>query len=129
MDTQERVDAILPLTHLTYHVLLVLCGTRLHGYGVIKEVYEQTGGAMDLETGTLYAAIKRLRDEGLIEVAAAPAAPSDGAAGDSRRRYYQLTPFGTEVLRAESDRLMRLVSLARKKDVIRDLAQARADSR
>ena len=124
MKARNRVEAHLPLTHLTYHVLLVLAGTQLHGYGIIKEIFEQTGGAMDLETGTLYAAIKRLRDEGLIDVAPGPAAQPNE---DSRRRYYQLTPFGKRVLSAESDRLARLVRLARKKDVVGDIA-ARAES-
>lgn len=125
MKARNRVEAHLPLTHLTYHVLLVLAGTRLHGYGIIKEVFEQTGGSMDLETGTLYAAIKRLRDEELIDVAPTP---SEGPPADSRRRYYKLTPFGREVLRAESARLARLVNLAREKDIVRDVAQTRVES-
>ncbi len=125
MKARNRVEVHLPLTHLTYHVLLVLAGTRLHGYGIIKEVFEQTGGTMDLETGTLYAAIKRLRDEGLIDVAPTP---SQGPPADSRRRYYKLTPFGREILRAESDRLARLVNLAREKDIVRDVAQTRVES-
>ncbi len=110
-----QVQSLLPLTHLTYHVLLVLAGTKLHGYGIIKEVYERTGGAMDLETGTLYAAIKRLRDEGLIDVADAPAVASTG---DSRRRYYRLTALGRKVLEAESGRLAQLVRLAEEKNLI-----------
>ena len=125
MQSSEQIEDLLPLTHVTYHVLLVLAGTQLHGYGIIKEIFEQSGGAMDLETGTLYAAIKRLRDEGLIDVAPAPSVrPNE----DSRRRYYQLTPFGREILRAESDRLARLVNLAREKDIVRDVAQNRMES-
>ncbi len=111
----QRVEEFLPLTHLTYHVLLVLAGTKLHGYGIIKEVADRTGGAMDLETGTLYAAIKRLRDEGWIDVADAPASASTG---DSRRRYYRLTELGQKVLEAESDRLARLVRLAEEKNLV-----------
>ena len=111
----QRVEEFLPLTHLTYHVLLVLAGTKLHGYGIIKEVAERTGGAMDLETGTLYAAIKRLRDEGWIDVADAPAAASTG---DSRRRYYRLTELGRTVLKAESGRLAQLVRLAEEKNLV-----------
>ena len=70
---------------------------------------------MDLETGTLYAAIKRLRDEGWIEVADAPAGASTG---DPRRRYYRLTELGRKVLRAESDRLAQLVRLAEEKNLV-----------
>ena len=115
MRKPQRVEEFLPLTHLTYHVLLVLAGTKLHGYGIIKEVADRTGGAMDLETGTLYAAIKRLRDEGWIDVADAPASASTG---DSRRRYYRLTELGQKVLEAESDRLARLVRLAEEKNLV-----------
>ena len=115
MPKPQRVEEFLPLTHLTYHVLLVLAGTKLHGYGIIKEVAARTGGAMDLETGTLYAAIKRLRDEGWIEVADAPAGASTG---DPRRRYYRLTELGRKVLRAESDRLAQLVRLAEEKNLV-----------
>ncbi len=115
MPHDAQVQSLLPLTHLTYHVLLVLAGTKLHGYGIIKEVYERTGGAMDLETGTLYAAIKRLRDEGLIDVAAAPPPASTG---DSRRRYYRLTALGRKVLKAESGRLAQLVRLAEEKNLV-----------
>ncbi len=111
----QRVEEFLPLTHLTYHVLLVLAGTKLHGYGIIKEVADGTGGAMDLETGTLYAAIKRLRDEGLLDVADAPAEVSTA---DSRRRYYRLTKLGRTVLEAESDRLAQLVRLAEEKNLV-----------
>jgi DNA-binding PadR family transcriptional regulator len=54
--------ALLPLTHLAYHILLALADDPRHGYGIIKEVLERTDGEMELETGTLYAGIKRLRD-------------------------------------------------------------------
>ena len=40
---------MLPLTHLTYHVLLALADSDRHGYGIIKEVLERTGGRMELE--------------------------------------------------------------------------------
>jgi DNA-binding PadR family transcriptional regulator len=125
MFQEPQVQSLLPLTHITYHVLLVLAGTKLHGYGIIKEAHERTGGVMDLETGTLYAAIKRLRDDGLIEVAQAPA---DADSADSRRRYYQLTGFGGDVLSAESERLARLVGLAREKNLVRDAVPARGES-
>jgi DNA-binding PadR family transcriptional regulator len=107
MTTQRLVDRFLPLTHVVYHVLLSLAGSSRHGYGIIKDVEERTGGRLVLEAGTLYAAIKRLRDDGLLEERAAP------ADADARRRYYGLTGLGAEVLRAESLRLEELVELAR----------------
>lgn len=103
----DRAEAFLPLTHVVYHVLLSLATGTRHGYGVIKDVEERTEGRLSLEAGTLYAAIKRLRDDGLIEERTAP----EGS--DARRRYYGLTRLGTDVLRGESLRLEELVEMAR----------------
>ena len=105
---------LLPLTHVTYHILLALADRPLHGYGIIKEIADRTDGRMDLEAGTLYAAIKRLVDDGLLEVAARR--PDDRS--DSRRRYYRLTSFGGQVVHAESARLVRLIEVAVDKRVI-----------
>ncbi len=103
----RTAEGLLPLTHVVYHVLLSLAREPSHGYGIILDVEQRTAGGLVLEAGTLYAAIKRLRDDGLIEERDAP------VGADARRRYYGLTPFGTEVLRAESLRLEELVELAR----------------
>lgn len=110
MDRSSRDRAAaghLPLTHVVYHVLLSLSGASRHGYGIIKDVEERTGGQVVLEAGTLYAAIKRLRDDGLLEERPTP----QGA--DARRRYYGLSGLGTAVLEAESLRLQELVDFAR----------------
>ena len=107
--------SILPLTHLTYHVLLALADSDRHGYGIIKEVLERTEGKMELETGTLYTALGRLRDDELIE----PVPENERPEGeDGRRRTYRLTPFGRKVLEAESRRLAELVTVAAEKRVI-----------
>lgn len=103
-------ESLLPLTHLTYHVLLALAGEPLHGYGMIVEIEQRTEGAMQVEAGTLYAAIKRMVADGLIEPA-----PSASA---GRRRNYQLTAFGSVLLGAESVRLARLIDVARDKHVL-----------
>jgi len=97
----------LPLTHVVYHVLLSLSGATRHGYGIIKDVERRTGGRMVLEAGTLYAAIKRLKDDGLLDERDGP------ADADARRRYYGLTELGGAVLEAESLRLEELVEFAR----------------
>jgi DNA-binding PadR family transcriptional regulator len=110
MSSTSAAEALLPLTHLTYHVLLALAGQPLHGYGMIVEIEQRTDGAMQVEAGTLYAAIKRMLADGLIE-----AAPGDAG---GRRRNYQLTAFGSELLAAESARLARLIDVAREKQVL-----------
>lgn len=111
---ERQPDEFLPLTHLTYHVLLVLHGTQLHGYRIIKEIARRTEGRMEPETGTLYTAIRRMKDEGLIETA-----EPDESATDTRRGHsYRLTPLGRAVLRAETERLVRLLEVAGEKRVL-----------
>lgn len=101
-----------PLTHVVYHILLALTGAPRHGYGIIKDVVDDTRGAVEIEAGTLYAAIKRLRDDAWI---AEVDAPIDA---DARRRYYAITERGREVLQAESRRLASMVELARRAQLI-----------
>lgn len=115
-DVQEQ----LPLTHVSYHVLLAIADGPLHGYGIIKEVAQRTAGRIELEAGTLYAAIKRLADDELLDEAPPPRSGST----DSRRKYYRLTSFGRRVLRAESQRLVSLIDLAREKRVLPDAPKA-----
>jgi DNA-binding PadR family transcriptional regulator len=76
------------------------------------EVRERTGGRVRLGPGTLYGAIKRLKEGGVIEESGERTAPE---ADDERRRYYRLTGFGGEVLAAEVERLDGLVRAARRK--------------
>lgn len=106
------VDGLLPLTHVVYYVLLSLSDAPRHGYGIIKDVAARTDGELELEAGTLYAAIKRLRDDGWIDETAGP------VTADARRRYYELTPLGRRVLRAESERLELMVELAREARIL-----------
>lgn len=111
---------MLPLTHVAYHVLLALARENRHGYGIIKHVAESTRGQVELEAGTLYAAIKRMKDEGWIEDA--PSRPGT----DPRRRTYAIAEFGREVLLAESRRLEAMVELARDADVLPEAKRAKA---
>jgi DNA-binding PadR family transcriptional regulator len=95
---------------VTFHILVALAGDDLHGYAIMREVAERTGGALKLGAGTLYRSIQRMLDQGLItEVTTRPAPDLD----DERRRYYHLTPFGRLVAMAEAGRLARMVKLAR----------------
>lgn len=113
-DLTRGPSEFLPLTHLTYHILLVLAGTQLHGYRIIKEIAERTGGRMRPETGTLYTAIRRMREEGLIE----PVVSAEGREIERRGHSYRLTALGRQVLEGESERLARLVEVAREKRVL-----------
>jgi len=110
------VDArqYLPLSPQQFHILLALTDEARHGYGIILEIGERTGGALRLGTGTLYTALGRLLEDDLIvESGRRPAAAED----DARRRYYRLTPLGRAVLEAEAARLEALVQQARRKGI------------
>jgi DNA-binding PadR family transcriptional regulator len=106
---------LLPLTSAALNVLLALADGDRHGYGIMLEVRERTGGSVRLGPGTLYGAIKRLKEGGMIEESGKRPDPE---ADDERRCYYRLTGFGGEVLAAEVKRLDGLVRAARRKGVI-----------
>jgi DNA-binding PadR family transcriptional regulator len=107
----DDVQRYLPLSQQQFQILLALSDGDRHGYGIILEIAERTGGAMRLGTGTLYTALAGLVDSALI------AEPRRKPAGDERRRYYRLTPLGRTVLEAETARLDSLVKQARRKGV------------
>lgn len=101
-------EEFLPLKPNWFHVLLSLADQEQHGYGIMQEVLERTGGKVRLWPATLYGTLKRLLDAGLIDESAAP--PSSEP-DDPRRRYYRLTRLGRRVLSAETGRLEDLVRL------------------
>jgi DNA-binding PadR family transcriptional regulator len=114
MSTQRARDpaSLLPLTPVVLNVLLALADEERHGYGIMLEVRERTEGRMQLGPGTLYGAIKRLKEGGVIEEGGGGL---DDVAEDERRRYYRLTDFGSKVLTAEIARLDSLIRAARLK--------------
>jgi DNA-binding PadR family transcriptional regulator len=102
--TVRRPDDLLPLTPALFHVLLSLAEGEKHGYAILKEVEQRTGGEVTLSTGTLYGIIKRLLADGLVRQSA--------AGSDDRRTAYRLTAFGRRVAVAEAARLRSLVAAA-----------------
>src|SRR5436190_21482070 len=111
MDDTKRY---LPLSPQQFQILLALADAARHGYGIILDIAERTRGGMRLGTGTLYTALARLAEDGLIADSARRPSPADD---DERRRYYKLTPLGRAVLRAEAARLDALVRQARGKGI------------
>ncbi|MEX0893814.1 MAG: PadR family transcriptional regulator [Gemmatimonadota bacterium] len=101
-----------PLTPLSHAILLSLGRREMHGYGIMKDVEEQTEGRLRVGTGTLYAALQRMVAEGVIE-----GAPEIEDPEDARRRYYRITDHGREVARTESLRLARALEVARERDL------------
>lgn len=119
MSEQERDPLeLLPLTVPVYTTLLVLADGESHGYGIITEVEERTDGDVRLRTGTLYTALKRMLEQGLVEESEDRPDPE---IDDERRRYYRITEFGGRVLVAEAARLEQLVELARDEKVLASL--------
>jgi DNA-binding PadR family transcriptional regulator len=122
--------SFLPLTPFAFQVLLALADGERHGYAIIKEVEERSGGSVRLRTGTLYTLLQRLLEEQLIGEQGSTPEPARGATppseagpaarADSRRRYYRLTALGDAVLRAEAQRLEGLIGDARRKHVLSD---------
>jgi DNA-binding PadR family transcriptional regulator len=105
--TSDEARTLLPLPHLTYLVLLALAQGAAHGWAIIKRIREITAGESSPSSGSLYLAMVRLEERGLLEERPAPARGED-----ERRRYYGLTEFGRRVLEAESARLAALVATA-----------------
>jgi DNA-binding PadR family transcriptional regulator len=108
--SDDRPDAMLPLPPVTFAILLALADEARHGYAIMRDVEERTGGALKLGAGTLYRSIQRMLEQGLILESKRRPAPEED---DERRRYYQITPYGAAVARAETRRLSQLLSLAR----------------
>jgi DNA-binding PadR family transcriptional regulator len=100
---------------MTFHILLALQGTERHGYAIMKEVAEETNGAVRLGPGTLYGTLKRLLETGLVEESGERADP---ALDDERRRYYRLTRLGVAVARADARRMQAMVRAARQKKLL-----------
>lgn len=114
MSSANRTVAadFLPLTPLSFEILLSLADRARHGYGIIKEVEERSGEPLRSSTGTLYLAIQRLQKNGLL------AASEENSAKASRGRTYELTRLGREVAAAEAARLAARVSDARLKRLL-----------
>jgi len=105
--------SFLPLTTMEFEILLSLAANALHGYAIMQEVESRSQGALVLRPGTLYRALGRLLDDGLVEEQDPPRGDSD-----ERRRYYRLTLLGRQVSSLEARRLARQVSVARARKLL-----------
>jgi DNA-binding PadR family transcriptional regulator len=106
-----------PLPSAAFHILLSLADGDLHGYGIMRQVAEQTGGRRQLGPGTLYSSIHALLAEGLI-CETTPSGKENTV--EERRRYYRLTGAGRKLARSEAERLAGLVRIARAKKILRE---------
>lgn len=109
MDRRRPPERFLPLRPVEFQVLLSLATGDRHGYGILQDA-EALGGTAGPDVGTMYRALRRMHDQGLIRATERRPAPD---VGDERRNYYRATPLGLEVARAEARRLERLTQAAR----------------
>ena len=96
------------ISEQVFLILLSLAAGRKHGYAILKDVEAMSAGALLLSTSTLYGALGRLENQGLVghvpvEHEVAPGLP---------RKVYELTPQGSALLHAETARLRRMTALA-----------------
>jgi len=105
-----------PLPSAAFQILLALADEDLHGYGIMRQVAEQTGGHIRLGPGTLYGSIQSLLEERLIEEVDLR---EDEKLGQERRRYYRLTSAGRKLACTEAERLAGVLRIARTKKIFR----------
>jgi DNA-binding PadR family transcriptional regulator len=97
------------LRPVEFHVLLSLSAGERHGYGIIQDI-EARGETAVPDVGTMYRALARMLENGLIEAGARRPAPD---ADDERRNYYRITDTGRRAAKAEARRLQALTRAAR----------------
>ena len=99
-----------PLTPAVFHILLALASGERHGYGIMKDVLEQSDGAVRLGPGTLYGTLQRLIESGFV--AEAPRAGPRTVSGRDRR-YYRITAKGRGALDGDVERLEHVMRVVR----------------
>lgn len=102
------MDMPLSLRSVELHVLLSVVDRPRHGYAILQEAEERTGGQPGFEIPTLYRALRRLREAGLIRAVDGPVTEPE-----ERREYWEATTMGRKALRAELARLESLVAIGR----------------
>ena len=103
-------DQFLPLLDAEFHILLVLAAGEKHGYAIMKTINKHTDISYFLGPATLYRTIRRLLERSLIDEVGDR---TDQENDDERRRYYRLSGVGHKVMVSETERLSKLVSLAK----------------
>ncbi|MCA9931447.1 MAG: PadR family transcriptional regulator [Anaerolineales bacterium] len=112
INRQDDISSLLPLREPTFLILLSLADGEKHGYAILKDVSEISHGNVTMSTGTLYEALSRLLEQGIIERAAnQPPSAAENYPGRPRKSY-RLTTKGVRVVEAETMRIQSLVDIA-----------------
>jgi DNA-binding PadR family transcriptional regulator len=110
IQAQATPSSYLPLTEPTFYILLSLAPGKKHGYAILKDVEALSSGKVMLSTSTLYGALGRLLDQGLIE--RVPNEEEENTGPGLPRKAYILSQTGRRVLEAETDRLQSMIAVA-----------------
>ena len=113
---------LVPLKPVVFEILLLLADEERHGWSLVRELEQRTGGPRMLP-GNFYRVLKGMLAEGLIAEVEPSRAVRTRAAADTggnaeRRQYFALTKFGRDVARAEAHRLDALVAESRGKRLL-----------
>jgi DNA-binding PadR family transcriptional regulator len=101
-------NSFLPLSEASFYILLSLAKDAKHGYAIWKDVEGLSSGSLKLSTSTLYDALERLLQQGLIE-----RVKEDGERSNARpRKRYRLNEMGRRVLGSDINRMRNLMDLA-----------------
>ena len=114
--TMQPAASYLPLSPAVFHILLALADEDRHGYALMRDIEERTGGLVRVGPGMLYGSIKWLVADGLIHEVSTRSRGREREG--ERRRFYRLTAHGRSVLEAEARRLEAAVKLARARRVL-----------
>ena len=109
MDRDRGTARQTPLRRVEFHILLSLAAGERHGYGIIRDILARDETPAP-DVGTMYRALARMVEGGLIEASSRRPAPDSG---DERRNYYRITSAGMRVARDEARRMGALVQAAR----------------
>ena len=113
-DRSSPLDDFLPMRPVEFDILLALGDGERHGYAIMQEALRRSDGRLQLEPGTLYRALRRMREAGLVTETAGRGQEGD----DERRRYYRLTALGRRVAAAEAERMAGLVLTGRTRGLL-----------
>ena len=114
-ESSDDIQTLLPLPTAFFHILVALADRDRHGYSIMQDVSARTDGKVRLSAGTLYSAVRRMLEQGLIEELRDSPDPDSE---DQRRRYYRLTALGRQVALAEARRLRDMLSQAQETGLI-----------
>ena len=99
---QHIKKVYVPMTETAFYILLCLREPN-HGYGIVQTVEKLTEGTIRLAPGTMYGSLSKMEKDGVIRF----------IREEEKRKIYQITDLGEEVLALEIKRIERLYKIAK----------------